>query len=561
VLLLAGLMLVSGCGGVPTSSQVQFTDSAPLVQAPQYIRVIAQPPADDMEPTDLVRGFLDACADPSNDFEVARQYLTAPEAVQWNPDTGVQVYDPAAGLDIKRSDTNVVVSTSLQATVSPDRHFALLDQPAPFTMRLTLVKDSGGQWRINDVPDGILLSTADADRTYRAWSVYFVTSDLRRLVTSSIVLPQPLQGTATALVQSLLAGPATDLAGVATTAFPSGTKLTYGSVPVANGIAEVDLTADVLVADRSARRALTAQLVYTLSQLPAVSGVRLTVSGQQLTVPGTRAVTRVKDWLPYQVAQPGSVLYVAGADGVQRWIDGQGVAAAQVSPDLLGVANLLAVDGGSGRIAAVFGSGTQLATTGEQADQLTLKLSGVSLSRPTWDRDGNAYVADFGSGVSAVPLNASPYPVEVAATTWGGAKQVKQVAVAPDGVQVAVVMSTGTADVMLVGSLVRNKSAVTIDGLHRVDRGLGSVRDMVWTGPLTLLVLLSDAASQSLLSLNIANGQQQPSAAPPGAQSLAVDASGAVYVVVAGSDGASVAKRGFSQWTDVAAGTAAGFGP
>jgi hypothetical protein len=255
------------------------------------------------------------------------------------------------------------------------------------------------------------------------------------------------------------------------------------------------------------------------------------------------------------------VLYVAGADGVQRWIDGQGVAAAQVSPDLLGVANLLAVDGGSGRIAAVFGSGTQLATTGEQADQLTLKLSGVSLSRPTWDRDGNAYVADFGSGVSAVPLNASPYPVEVAATTWGGAKQVKQVAVAPDGVQVAVVMSTGTADVMLVGSLVRNKSAVTIDGLHRVDRGLGSVRDMVWTGPLTLLVLLSDAASQSLLSLNIANGQQQPSAAPPGAQSLAVDASGAVYVVVAGSDGASVAKRGFSQWTDVAAGTAAGFGP
>lgn len=553
-------LVLSACGGVPTTSQVHFTDDTANSQSSQYIRVIAQPPTDGMDAAAVVRGFLDACADPSSDFAVAREYLLAEPATQWKPETGVQVYD-AAGMQVRSAGTTVTVSAPLQATISPDRHYTVLDSTQQMSVRFTLAKNGSGQLRIAEAPNGMLLSSADADRSYRPWVVYYAAKDLTRLVASSVVLPQTMQGAATALVQALLTAPPADLDAVATTAFPPGTRLTYGSVPVTGGVAEVDLSSDVLAADRSARRALTAQLAFTLQQLPTVGGVRLTVSGQQLTVPGISTVTKAKDWQPYAPTSPGSTLYVASKGVVSRVTAGETSVVARPAAELLGAVSAMTVDGVSGRIAAVLGSGSQLATTVDKANSLTLRFTGASLSRPTWDRDGTAYVADFGTGITAVPLTGKPYRVTLGRTTLGTVAQVKQVIMAPDGVRAVAVMSTGTADALLLGSVVRTKSTVSLTGLHRVDRGVGTVRDAVWTGPMSMQLLTSDATGLWLTYLNVATGAMQSSAAPPGSQSLAVDASGGVYLVVSGAAESTVVKRGFGAWTSVAAGSAAGFGP
>src|SRR6185437_17020403 len=92
----------------------------------------------------------------------------------------------------------------------------------------------------------------------------------------------------TTLVKALLAGPQGRLAGVVRSAIPTGTQL-RGSATVIGSDALVDLdrTAAALTADQA--RTVLSQLIETLGQVPSVSGVRLTVEGQPLPIPGLPA--------------------------------------------------------------------------------------------------------------------------------------------------------------------------------------------------------------------------------------------------------------------------------
>ena len=105
------------------------------------------------------------------------------------------------------------------------------------------------------------------------------------------------------------------------TGFPEGTTLVPESVPVVDRIADVALNDAVLAADDNARRALSAQLVWTLRQLPDISGVRITVNGQPLLVPGVGATQGMTDWLTYDpdaVDDAFTAFAVSGDRLVQR---------------------------------------------------------------------------------------------------------------------------------------------------------------------------------------------------------------------------------------------------
>ena len=54
-------LLLSGCSGIPTSSQVFYGEEISEDTSTQFVRVIARPPSNDMSPEEIVRGFLDAC--------------------------------------------------------------------------------------------------------------------------------------------------------------------------------------------------------------------------------------------------------------------------------------------------------------------------------------------------------------------------------------------------------------------------------------------------------------------------------------------------------------------
>jgi Sporulation and spore germination/Kelch motif len=85
---------------------------------------------------------------------------------------------------------------------------------------------------------------------------------------------------ATAAVEALLAGPdrAERAAGIHSE-IPSGTRL--NSIAISNGVARIDLSSDYQAgASSRALQLRLAQVVYTLTQFPTVSSVRLSVDGE-----------------------------------------------------------------------------------------------------------------------------------------------------------------------------------------------------------------------------------------------------------------------------------------
>jgi hypothetical protein len=76
------LALVSACSSIPTSGPVE---EVPFTAQPRGIDIAPEPPAEGVTPTRLVEGFLQAMADPGDDYAVARQYLTAGAGAWWQP--------------------------------------------------------------------------------------------------------------------------------------------------------------------------------------------------------------------------------------------------------------------------------------------------------------------------------------------------------------------------------------------------------------------------------------------------------------------------------------------
>ena len=547
--ILVGVLGLSGCAGIPTSSEVYYGDEISEDTSTQFVRVIARPPSLDMSPEEIVRGFLDACADPSENYGIARQYLSVESAGKWNPLTGVEIYDPST-VEVTGSSGTLTLSAEKLGTISDLGRFQSGDPGDQISKSFGLEKNAGGQWRISSPNDGLLLSSGDVDRSFRSFSIYFLNNDLTALVTDNLLVPVSNSGAATSLVRSLLEGPSPYLSPVATSAFPVGTTLTYGSVPITNGIAQVDLSNEILGADEVTRRAFSAQLVWTLSSLANVSAVQILVSGQPLAITNLDSLQTISDWQDVSpLANPnltnlnvirGEKIFSISNDAENlKYISQSQLAFA--SPNI-----------NDTQLATVTSDRKSLQVTSTAESKFKLVAKGDQISRPTWDRDGNLYFSDLGQGVREVMSDGSLRVVAVDASTLGTSDQVKQIAVSSDGVRVAVVLSNGIQDVIAVGAIFKTDTETRIIGLHRIERSITSVRDLIWSSTTSVAALGSDESKSDLLfDISLLDGKTKLFSTPIGAQQLSVDGTGKLFVSAVDGSNQIVYEQSFGSWAQV----------
>ena len=541
------VFLLTSCSGIPKSSEINYGDKISSDTSSQFVRVIARPPTAGIEPTALIQGFLDACADSTGNFAIARQYLTAGIAKSWKPETGIDVYE-GGSFEFANSGDQVTVTAAKLGKVLITGHYEVAPADATVTANFKITKDSSGELRISELQDGILLSSGDVDRSYRSFPLYFLSPDATELVTDTVLVPVGSAGAATTLVRSLLMGPSSYLAPATRNAFPAGTKLTYGSVPISSGEAQVDLSVEVLTADEVTRRALSAQLVWTLSSLPNVSSVRITVSGQPLALADIGNSQTPSDWQAFSpldrsdltklnvirgnqivsIDDAGSETKVAGG--------GQTLAAA-------------ALNRAGNRIAAVSIDGKELVASESGRKALNIVAQGENITRPTWDTSDNIMFAELGRGIFEIGLDGKIRNVELDVTSLGISTQVKQVALARDGVRIAVVLSDGKTDSLALGAVVRSKTGSQIVGLHRVERSLTTIRDLTWKTQLTLAVLGSDlGGSVNLYNVSLLDGKEIIVLVPTDSQSLIVDSRGQVALSTSEAISPSVFRQDYGEW-------------
>jgi hypothetical protein len=512
--LVAVLLALAGCSTVPSSSAtVQITQEPD--RSSDVVGIEPLEPEPGATPDEIVRGFIDAAASTARQHPVARMFLTDEAAGSWSDESGITVLGPrTATVTVSRG--TVRVTADLLGTVDP-RGVLTIGTGQGFSAEFSL-EEVEGEWRISNPPDGLLMSQADFEELYDARAVYFADPTRQRVVPD---VRYVIRGEAqpTALVDRLLAGPSPALA--------SGVLNFLGDARLVRAVTVTGLTVTVDLADidqlaPAELSVLSAQLVWTLQQLPGAPSVEVRVDGEPLALEGKPAVQSVDDWSTFDpdAAPVGARGHYLDA-GALRLVDG----APAPGPAGEGVYALreaaVSVDARTGELAAMVGTtaadgGVRL-LAGGYGGELVEKLTGQTLTAPTVAATRNEFwtVRD-GSVVVRVPADGTPQVVN--APTLEALGRVSVLQLSPDGVRAAVIVDGGR---LYVGTVVRpDDAAVTLRDLRPVAPSLTGVVDVAWSAADRLLVL--------------ASGGSQEGVAP---YSLGVDGWGLAAVATAGLPG------------------------
>ncbi len=218
--------------------------------------------------------------------------------MEWNANAGVTVIDDSPDYQLQRVPGGVQLEAQQVARISADGALAPTGEVA--IQRSFALDRVGDDWRITDLPQGLILDRIEVSLTYRAFDIYFMNPEGSLLVPDPVYLPLDQAGSTTSLVKSLLDGPTRWLSPAVETMIPAGTQLVVDSVPNDNGVARVDLSAEFFDADVTEREQAAAQITTTLLGLSStVTGVAITVEGTPLQLPTAPTVMTGETWEVY----------------------------------------------------------------------------------------------------------------------------------------------------------------------------------------------------------------------------------------------------------------------
>ena len=283
---LAGLL---ACLAVATTGCVGIPEAGPIVDAEtaagpgEVLGLYNDPPSPTpgAPPTDIVKGFLDAQTAIPLQTNTAKEFLTTEEAATWRPDQRTITYAAASFPEGSNR-----VSVELDGANQIDARGSWLG-PVPrdgqelgFTMRR-----QDGEWRIDDAPDSLVVPETWFSQAYRRVSLYYLDPTASLLVPEPVFVPRGDQ-LGSSLVDALLKGPLSRLAGAERSAIPPGLELDLSVSLTGAGIGEVNLLGGVSMPTEDDAALMVAQIAHTLSQDSSYVGFRVNIDGEPVTLAG-----------------------------------------------------------------------------------------------------------------------------------------------------------------------------------------------------------------------------------------------------------------------------------
>ena len=519
-----GVVLLAGCASMPDSGDLRGVDSTPRQDT--QVRVFAMPPQEDAEPTDIVQGFLEALTSDDPNYETARKYLTGSATKQWKPELSTTVLADGPGANVARpidreqsDDTSFTLSGTRVAVVDAQQSYSPASGEYEETVHLVHDKKTK-QWRIDSLPQGVVMGKSDFQRNYVSVNKYYFASNTKAAtVPQTVAVADPVYvrervDPMTRLVKSLLSGPTSWLDPVVRTSFPTGTALKDG---VSSLTPDDQNTLTVPLNDKAGHVGsekcdeMAAQLLFTLQNLtPAVDEVELRVGSKQLCSATEDGAENGAD----AVATRGSVEnpeFLYFVDGSHRLVRipaesaGSGTKAEPVpgalgegDKDLRSVAvsrdeHMAAGVGLDGR-ALYVGSLVSGGSLGDPVLTSTGKTADDRLTTPSWDAEGDLWVADRNLADPRLLLlkEGAGKPLEVETPGLDG--RIKDLRVAADGVRIALVVEKGGKQSLFVGRIEReggtgDAQSVSVRELRSTTPDLEEVTTMSWAGDSRLVVV------------------------------------------------------------------------
>lgn len=488
--------LLAGCVGMPTDGPVRESQVSAATDDVPGISFDPRPPRAGESPAEIVEGFLEAMKATPIRTTVARLFLSREAADAWVPDQQIITYaEPGAAsgqssVTIRLTDVNVYDDRGAWQRTQVERD-----------LDLGLVEEDG-EWRIDQVPDALIVPDSWFDDWYQRASLYYFDP------TSGVLVPEPVfapkgEQFASSLVRGLVTQPPADLQDVVTTYFPPGTRDGL-AVPIDGGIAAVSLSGDPDAIDDETGDRMLAQLAWTLRQDPRVRAIQLSVGGRVIDTPDGSSPSNLdagSDYDPDGGLRAVSEMF-ALVEG--RVVTGTpGAFEDTLGPLGEGASGLrsIGVSISGSHIAGVSRSGTELVLAPTEASdgEITAPVTGaVDLAAPRWDYRDRVWVLDRTGGRARVivVVDGTRIFVEVPGLTG---HLVTQLLVSRDGSRLVAVVRGRKAD-RVVATRIQHDLAGGILGFTPIrtlalpEEGSLRIRDIGWRTPTTISVL-NDASN------------------------------------------------------------------
>ena len=476
---------LTGCASLPVSGPVRIgPDLATPTDGNSFYYSPASP-VDGATETEILSGFISAGTAPQNDYSIAREFLDESIRATWNPNQELLIQRTTPKITLTDTGT-ALVEVSVAARIDANGRYETLPAGSTRVLEYTFTEQAG-QVRIDSAPDVTMVIRPVFDVVFRSYSIFFLDKSKKNLVPELRWFPAN-PATGTKLVKALLAGPSSWLEPAVISAIPTGTVLSTDAVTVQEEIALVDLSARALVAGLSDRSLMKAQLVATLSQLPTITEVAISIERSAQDIPASQ----VKP----SVATSGTLLAV-GQNGLE--------ALSGSNPDSFAkglsffssrTVSKLAASKAGDKLAALTESGvseTALAAPGSGVEVVDPRSPLAGLE---YDLLSNLWLAT-GSQVSvnSRPLQAS----------WLAGQSIVDFSLSPEGSRVALVVTTGGSNQVLIAPVIRDGNGVPIQLAEPL--AIGSEIDnpvrLSWFDSVTVAIVNDqpDLASIALVSI------------------------------------------------------------
>jgi hypothetical protein len=497
-----------------------------------------------MTPTEIVQGFLESSASFDNNHAVARSYLTPEAAGDWDPSSGVVVYDGVPTL--VEAGAAVLFSTALNGRISNIGRYTV-ENPGTQLQQSFFLAQRDGQWRISLAPNGLLLSNFDVNRAYRSFPLYFFNPSFQTLVPDARLIPVIGPALGTTLIQRLIAGPNQWLRPAVRTGFPAGVELAVDAVPIENGIARVNLNASVALASDAARTALSQQIVWTLRQLPEVAFVEISVNGTPLSVPGTTSPQSRDAWPEVNPngLSSDAVGYASTGTGVVRLTPLEDISVPGAFGALEETFAKLAVSNDGERAIGSTSNGELvwgsflIGAAFESAAPTVEALAGVQSI--AFDGDTTVWIVDDSGTAQTLLPTGETFEIEILGLEQGDF--VQSVIPSRDGTRAAIIVSTEIGSVLLLAQISRptpaNVTRIQLLKPMRVESKLSAVSAIAWSSANTIAVIATETAGTlQIYEIDLGRGEVQAQGSPadpvsiaagPGLPTLVTSADGSIY--------------------------------
>lgn len=278
VVILAGVLALTGCARIPDEGGVQ-QGVAVAAHDEQDTLYYPGSPVAGASPEAILRGFLEAGTGTSDNYGVAREFMTPQAAISWDATASTLVVDADPTIHPFEQGA-ITVSMNVVATVDAHGRYTEFSNLETRTLTFSL-EQVNGEWRIASAPAGIVLLKQNFANIFAPFTLAFL--DQAR----SYVVPEvrwfPSHVTApTRIVQALLNGPSNWLAeGGVNSAFPQGTQL-LGPILPSQRVAAANFSSNISAASSDDFSLMQLQLQESLSDFSNIETVSMLVNGARI---------------------------------------------------------------------------------------------------------------------------------------------------------------------------------------------------------------------------------------------------------------------------------------